>query len=240
MTKHQVVSREEWIAARQDLRELEREHARSGNALRQQRLELPWTRVEREYLFDTAGGRQTLAELFDGRGQLIVQHFMLGPGWNEGCSGCSFLADHMPGALVHLENHDVSFVAVSRAPLDEIQRFQRRMGWPFRWVSSYGSSFNTDFHVSFTEPDIAAGKSFSYNYAPISPESDLELPGLSSFFKDKDGTIYHTYSTYARGGDQLLNAYNYLDLTPKGRNEVEIMDWMKLHDQYEVAEPALP
>jgi len=240
MTKHQVVSREEWIAARKDLRELEREHARNGAALRQQRQELPWTRVEREYLFDTPGGRQTLAELFDGRNQLIVQHFMLGPGWDEGCSGCSFLADHMPGALAHLENHDVSFVAVSRAPLDEIQRFQRRMGWPFRWVSSYGSSFNTDFHVSFTEPDIAAGKAFFYNYAPISPESDLELPGLSSFFKDDDGTIYHTYSTYARGGDQLLNAYNYLDLTPKGRNEAEIMDWMKLHDQYEVAEPALP
>lgn len=240
MTEHKVVSRDEWIAARKELLQQEEAHTRAYDALRKERQNLPWVRVGKEYLFDTPHGRQTLTELFAGRSQLIVQHFMLGPGWEAGCDGCSFLADHMAGALPHIENHDVKFVAVSRAPLAEIQRFQRRMGWPFTWVSSFGSSFNSDYNVSVTQQDIDAGKTFSYNFAePIQPENEMEMPGLSAFFKDETGVIYHTYSTYGRGGDRLITAYNYLDLTPRGRNETTIMDWMRLHDSYDAAEVAL-
>ena len=240
MTEHKVVARDEWIAARKELLAQEKAHTRAYDALRKERQNLPWVRVEKEYLFDSSQGRQTLADLFAGRSQLIVQHFMLGPGWEAGCDGCAFLADHMLGALAHIENHDVKFVAVSRAPLTEIQRFQNRMGWPFDWVSSYGSNFNSDYNVSVTQQDIDAGKTFSYNYAdPFLPDNEIELPGLSAFYKDESGVIYHTYSTYGRGGDRLITAYNYLDLTPKGRNEESIMNWMRLHDSYDVPEPVL-
>lgn len=240
MTEHRVVSREEWIEARRGLQALEAAYLREAERVRRQRMELPWVPVRKEYLFDTPGGRKTLADLFDGRSQLIVHHLMLAPGWEQACDGCSFLADHVPGALPHLRGHDVNFVAVSRAPLAEIEVFKQRMDWPFTWVSSYGSSFNSDYHVSYTQQDIDAGKPFSYNYPdePVYPDEEIELHGLSSFYRDDSGTVYHTYSTYARGGEILINAYNYLDITPKGRNEDQIMGWMKLHDTYEVPEPA--
>ena len=239
MNAPNIVSREEWIAARNELAELEEAYSSAYHDMVRQRQELPWVRVSKEYLFDTPDGRQTLADLFDGRSQLIVQHFMLGPGWEQGCDGCSFMADHVPGTLPHLNSHDVTYVLVSRAPLAEIRRFQDRMGWPMTWVSSYGSEFNSDFNASYTQADIDAGKPLIYNYVessdPVSEE--MEIHGLSSFYRDSDGTVYHCYSTYARGGDQMINAHNYLDLTPKGRNEQSTMDWMRLHDSYEVAEP---
>ena len=229
---HAVVSREQWLAARKALLAQEKELTRQRDTVSRQRRDLPWVRVEENYVFEGAQGKQTLADLFAGRSQLIVYHFMLGPGWKEGCDGCSFLADHIDGALPHLEHHDVSLVVISRAPLREIETFKTRMGWRFPWVSSFGSDFNLDLHVSFTRESMASGAVF-YNYRRRESQTEGEAPGISVFFKDAGGVIYHTYSTYARGGDLLLGAYNYLDLTPKGRNEASPMDWVKLHDRYE-------
>jgi predicted dithiol-disulfide oxidoreductase (DUF899 family) len=231
MEPHRIVSREEWLAARQTLLSKERELTRLHDRLRAERRALPWVRVEKAYRFDTPAGKKTLAELFDGRSQLAVYHFMLAPGSDHICDGCAFLADHIDAARMHFEHADLSFAAVSRAPLAQIEAVKRRMGWRFRWLSSYGSDFNHDFGVSFTEAEIAAGAT-GYNYG-TTPYAAADLPGTSVFARDEAGNVYHTYSTYARGGELLLGAFNWLDLTPKGRNETSIMNWVRLHDEYE-------
>ncbi len=232
-----VVSRAEWLAARRALLAKEKEAVRLRDELNAQRLALPWVRVEKPYALDTAGGRRTLAELFAGRSQLIVYHFMLGPGWAAGCPGCSFLADHLDGALAHLEHHDVTLTAVSRAPLAEIEAYKARMGWRFPWVSSHGSDFNYDYHVSFTPEELADGKVF-YNFAEIdAAQAAPELPGLSAFYRDEAGDVFHTYSSYARGPEELIGTLMILDRAPKGRNETTIMDFVRRHDEYAAAEP---
>jgi predicted dithiol-disulfide oxidoreductase (DUF899 family) len=231
--QHQIVSRDEWLAARRRHLQREKELTRLRDQLSAERRELPWARVEKPYLFDTPEGKQTLADLFDGRSQLIVYHFMFGPGWEEGCRSCSFLADHFDGMMSHLNARDVSMVVVSRAPLAELQAFKARMGWRFRWVSSYGSDFNADHHVSFTTDEMARGK-VEYNYEMTEFPSE-EAPGISAFYKDGDGTVFHTYSAYARGLDMLVGAYNVLDLAPKGRDEAGLpwtMAWVRHHDRY--------
>ena len=232
--QHQIVSRDQWIAAREQLLIEEKQLTRMRDQLNARRRELPWVKVEKSYVFDGPKGRETLPELFDGRSQLVVRHFMLGPGWGEGCVGCSFGADHLDGALVHLEHHDVTVVVVSRAPLAEIEAFRRRMGWRFKWVSSNDSDFNYDYHVSFTPDDIAAGRAY-YNYQATDRVID-EMPGTSVFHKLAEGDVVHTYSAYARGNELLLSTYNILDLTPKGRNENgpghNLTDWVRLHDRY--------
>jgi len=231
---HKVVSHEDWVEARKDLLAKEKEFTRLRDALSRARRELPWERVDKAYTFDGPGGKETLAELFEGRSQLIVYHFMLGPGWEEGCKACSFLADHFNPAIVHLGHRDVTMIAVSRAPLPEIDAFKQRMGWTFKWVSSFESEFNGDYHVSFSEEALQEG-SIYYNYTMMEfPVT--EAPGLSVFLKDGDGEIFHTYSCYARGLDPLITAYNYLDLVPKGRDEADLsfsMEWVRLHDSYE-------
>ena len=229
MTKHPVVSRKEWLDARKRHLEHEKEMTRMRDRLAEERRSLPWVKVEKTYVFDTPDGRKTLSDLFDNRSQLIIHHFMFHPDWDAGCKTCSFDADHAEGALVHLENHDVSYVHVSRAPLEKIEAYKKRMGWTARWVSSFGSDFNYDYHVSFTLEELARGKVF-YNYRL--QEGIEEVPGLSVFFKDEDGAVYHTYSSYARGNEEVLGAYMYLDITPKGRNETQIMDWIRRHDEY--------
>lgn len=234
-TTHRIVTRAEWLAARQELLQKEKELTRRRDELAAQRRAMPWVRIDKSYVFDTAHGSKTLADLFGGRSQLIVKHFMLSPGWGEGCVGCSFEADHAEAALVHLQNHDVSYVAVARAPLAEIEAFQRRMGWRFPWVSAHGTDFNFDFHVSFTKAQIAAGKVY-YNYRedPIPVE---ELSGHSVFCRDSDGSVCHTYSTFGRGAEELLGTYMFLDMTPKGRNEHgrgNLTDWVRHHDRYDV------
>jgi predicted dithiol-disulfide oxidoreductase (DUF899 family) len=232
---HKIVSRAEWLEARKAHLLNEKELTRLRDRLSAERRKLPWARVEKEYVFETTEGKKTLAQLFDGRSQLIVHHFMLGPGWEAGCVGCSFSADHIEGALVHLEHHDVSLVTVSRAPLAEIEAYRKRMGWRVKWVSSNGSDFNYDYHVSFRPEDIANGKVY-YNYDVRDHQSE-ELSGLSIFLKDENGDIYHTYSTYARGYEMVDSAYMLLDMTPKGRNETgphyNLVDWVRRHDEYE-------
>jgi len=234
MNPPKIVSQAEWLAARRQLLEHEKQLTRARDALNAERRSLPCVRVEKEYIFDTPHGERSLADLFDGRSQLVVQHFMFGPGWKEGCVGCSFKADHVDGALPHLEAHDVSFVSVSRAPLADIEAFRRRMGWRFRWVSSFESDFNFDFHVSFTPEEMATGKVF-YNYQTQAWGSE-EAPGDSVFSRDETGAVFHTYSTFGRGDEMLDGAYMYLDLTPKGRNETgpnfNLMDWVRHHDRY--------
>jgi predicted dithiol-disulfide oxidoreductase (DUF899 family) len=231
---HPVVSREEWLAARKALLLEEKELTRMRDRLNAARRALPWVKVAKDYLFEGPEGRETLSDLFAGRSQLIVKHFMFGPGWSEGCVGCSFESDHAEAALVHLEHHDVSYVAVSRAPSAEIEPFRKRMGWHFKWVSSYGSDFNYDFHVSFTADEMARGEA-SYNYERQQVASD-EMSGKSVFYKDETGAIFHTYSSYARGGELFLGTYHYLDITPKGRNETgrgNLTDWVRHHDRYD-------
>lgn len=232
--KHpRIVSEAEWTVARKDLLNREKEFTRLRDELSRHRRELPWVKVEEDYVFDGPDGQETLADLFDGRSQLVVYHFMLGPGWGDGCKSCSYLADHFDGANWHLPHRDVTFVVVSRAPLSEIKPYQKRMGWKFKWLSSYGNDFNFDYHVSFNEEEEKKNK-VEYNYAKGEFVSD-ELPGLSVFFKDEAGDVYHTYSTYARGLDMLVGAYQILDLTPKGRDEdpESTMDWVRRHDEYE-------
>ena len=228
-----VVSKDEWLVARKDLLVREKQLTRLRDEVSRHRRELPWVKVEKRYTFRGPDGEKTLADLFEGRSQLIVYHFMLGPGWEEGCKSCSYLADHFDGANLHLPHRDVTFAAISRAPFPEIERFQKRMGWRFRWLSSYGNDFNFDYHVSFTKEDEAKGRSF-YNYEMAEFIND-ELPGLSVFAKDEGGDIFHTYSTYARGLDILIGAYNFLDLVPKGRDEDSdsTMSWVRHHDRYE-------
>jgi len=233
MPSHKIVSREKWLEARKAHLAKEKEFTRLRDELSRQRRELPWVKVEKNYVFDGPKGKETLADLFDGRGQLIVYHFMLGPGWKEGCKSCSFVSDHIDGAVVHLAQRDVTLLAISRAPLPEIEAFKKRMGWRFKWVSSYGNDFNFDYHVSFTKDEMAKGKVY-YNYEMQEFGSE-EGPGVSVFYKDGAGDIFHTYSSYARGLDMLVGAYNYLDLVPKGRDEDALsftMAWVRHHDKY--------
>ncbi len=240
MPDHEVVSRGEWLEARKALLAKEKALTRQRDSLSAERRALPWVRVEKEYFFDAPGGRETLSDLFDGRSQLIVQHFMFGPGWSEGCVGCSFQADHIDGATVHLEHRDVTLVVVSRAPLPELQAFRKRMSWRFKWVSSYGSDFNYDYHVSFTREELAKGKVL-YNYELRELQSE-DLPGVSVFCRNPAGEVFHTYSSYARGNELLLGTYNYLDLVPKGRDEAGLsppMAWLRHHDRYATDHPAV-
>ncbi|WP_165070838.1 DUF899 domain-containing protein [Paludisphaera rhizosphaerae] len=234
MPDHAVVSRSEWLKARKDLLEKEKKLTRMRDELSRERQALPWVKVETPYVFDGPDGRETLADLFAGRSQLVVHHFMFSPEWEEGCIGCSFHADHDEGALVHLANHDVSFVRVSRAPLAKIQAFNRRMGWTPKWVSSFGGDFNRDFQVSFTKDELAGGE-VVYNYQPTKGALE-ELPGVSVFFKDEAGDVFHTYSCFGRGDEGAVTTYFYLDITPKGRNETgphgNLMDWVRHHDRY--------
>jgi predicted dithiol-disulfide oxidoreductase (DUF899 family) len=229
-----VVSRGEWLAARKELLVKEKQLTRQRDEIDRQRRELPWVKVEKDYRFEGPNGQRSLADLFQDRSQLIVSHFMFGPGWKEGCVGCSFRSDHVDGALVHLEHHDVSFVTVSRAPLAEIEAFQKRMGWRFLWLSSFGSEFNYDFQVSFTKEEIATGR-ITYNYE-VRDFVIEEASGLSVFYKSAAGEIFHTYSTYGRGDEVVDTTYMYLDLTPKGRDENgphhNLGDWVRHHDRY--------
>ena len=230
---HDIVSQEEWLAARKALLAMEKEETRLRDKVRAERLALPWVRVEKDYTFDTPDGRKTLAELFDGRSQLIVYHFMYGPDWDAGCPGCSFMGDHIDGMLPHLNNHDVTMVAVSRAPFEKLEAYRKRMGWKFPWVSSFGSDFNFDYHVSFTREELARG-TVMYNFRETdAADAHDELPGLSAFFKDEDGTVYHTYSDYARGGEEALGTLMILDRAPKGRNETGTLSFVKRKDEYE-------
>ena len=235
MEPHKIVSPEEWLVARKALLVKEKELTRAREALARQRRELPWVKIEKPYLFDGPNGKETLGDLFGGRSQLIIKHFMFGPGWKEGCVGCSFEVDHIVGALVHLEHHDVSYVAVSRAPFAEIEAFRRRMGWPIRWVSSAGSDFNLDFHVSF-DKDAIATRDVYYNY-DLRRVGIEELSGRSVFYRNAAGEVFHTYSSYGRGGEEQLGSYACLDITPKGRNETgpyhTLADWVRHHDRYE-------
>lgn len=231
---HPVVSTEKYLEARLALLAKEKEFTRQRDELSRQRRELPWTKVEKSYVFDTPNGKQTLAELFASQTQLLIYHFMLGPGWEEGCKCCSYFADHMDATLIHLRHRDLTLLAVSRAPLREIERFKKRMGWSFNWVSSYNTDFNYDFHVSFTRDELEGGNTY-YNYtrAPFPSE---EAPGLSAFYKDESGDVFHAYSTYARGLDIFVGAYNFLDHAPKGRDEGDLaftMSWVRHHDRYE-------
>jgi predicted dithiol-disulfide oxidoreductase (DUF899 family) len=231
--QHKVVSRDEWLAARKAHLAKEKALTKARDELSAERRALPWVKVEKNYVFDTPSGKKTLGDLFGGRSQLIVYHFMLGPNWGEGCPSCSYLADHFDGAALHLAHRDVTLTVVSRAPLAEIEAYKKRMGWRFPWVSSHGNDFNYDFHVSF-RPEQAEGEVY-YNYEMRDFESD-EMPGLSVFIKDASGAIFHTYSAYARGLDRLVGTYNFLDLVPKGRDEAELpwtMAWVRRHDEYE-------
>jgi predicted dithiol-disulfide oxidoreductase (DUF899 family) len=230
-----VVSRDEWVAARQALLVREKALTRARDEVSALRRQLPWVRVDKPYVFDTLEGPKTLGDLFAGRSQLIVYHFMFGPGWREGCVGCSLLSDHLDGPLRHLQHRDVAFTAISRAPLAEIEPFRLRMGWKFRWVSSNGSDFNYDFHVSFTPEQLASGRVY-YNFqdAPTNGTSE-EASGTSVFYRDESGEVFHTYSSYGRGGEGHLGVYHLLDLTPHGRDEHvrgNLTDWVRHHDRY--------
>jgi predicted dithiol-disulfide oxidoreductase (DUF899 family) len=234
--QHAIVPQDEWLAARKTLLAKEKEFTKARDALSAARRDLPWVKVDNDYAFDTPQGRKTLSDLFGGKSQLVVYHFMLGPGWVQGCPSCSYLADHFDGMTTHLAQRDVTFMAVSRAPLSEIDAYKKRMGWRFPWASSFGSDFNRDFGVTFSK-DEAAAKALAYNYGTVPVNSD-ELPGLSAFYKNERGEVFHTYSTYARGLDILVGTYNVLDMAPKGRDEDSLpwtMAWVRRHDEYETA-----
>ena len=231
---HPVVPGDRWVAERKALLAREKELMRLHDQVARERRGLPWERVEKDYTFDTSEGRRSLADLFEGRRQLLVQHFMFGPGWEQGCPSCSFMADHTDGMNVHLAHRDITFVAIARAPLADIQRFRSRMGWKFNWVSSHGSDFNRDFHVSFTLEERAHGEVY-YNYGMTAFPAE-EAPGVSVFYKNDAGEIFHTYSTFGRGVEVMMGAYYMMDLTPKGRDEEDVpykMQWVRHHDRYE-------
>ena len=228
---HDVVSKSEWIQARKQLLAKEKELTHLRDRLSEKRRELPWVRVDEAYTFDGPNGQETLAQLFEGRSQLVVYHFMFAPEWEEGCKSCSFWADNFNGIVEHLKHRDVTMIAVSRAPLAKLSAYAKRLGWSFKWVSSGANTFNYDYHVSFTPEEIATGE-VEYNYGTQEPDG-TDQPGISVFFKDPDGSIFHTYSTYARGIDMMNTAYHYLDLVPKGRDEQgAIMSWLRRRDQY--------
>ncbi len=240
---HPVVSAERWLAERKTLLAHEKELMRLRDQIARERRALPWTRVEKAYSFDAPEGRRALAELFEGRRQLLVQHFMFGPQWEQGCPSCSYMADHTDGMNMHLAHRDITLVAISRAPLAEIEGFRQRMGWQFKWVSSHGSDFNHDFGVSFTPEDRAKGKGEVYYNYSMQPFPAEEAPGVSVFYKDDAGEVFHTYSTYGRGVEVMMGAYNLMDLTPKGRDEGELahkMAWVRHHDRYEPAAGTKP
>jgi predicted dithiol-disulfide oxidoreductase (DUF899 family) len=244
ISEHSIVSQEKWLQLRKELLSKEKELTRLRDRLNAERRGLPWVRVEKNYVFDAPGGKVSLKELFAGRSQLVIYHFMFGPDWNEGCPSCSFVSDHIDGALPHLAARDATMVMVSRAPLAKIEAFKKRMGWRFTWVSSYGSDFNPDFRVSFTKDEMAQGK-VNYNYAMQEFPSE-EAPGISVFYKDAGGDVFHTYSSYGRGLEQLVGTYMILDLVPKGRDEDKLgftMEWVRHHDRYgtdEFADPTKP
>ena len=233
-TEHPVVSREQWRAARIALLAREKQLTRLQDEIARERRALPWVRVDKDYVFDTPEGPRTLGELFDGRSQLLVQHFMFAPGWEQGCKSCSFMADHNDGANLHLAQRDVTLVAISRAPLADIERFRRRMGWKFRWVSSNGTDFNHDFGVNFTPGEMASGQ-VDYNYQRQRFPHE-EAPGISVFFRNQAGEVFHTYSRFGRGVEVMMHTYPLLELTPKGRDEDALdypMAWVRHHDRYE-------
>ncbi|HEV8674731.1 MAG TPA: thioredoxin family protein [Methylomirabilota bacterium] len=232
LKNHPVVSHKEWLAARTAFLAKEKEFTRLREDLGRQRRELPWEKVEKTYRFDGSAGQETLAELFQQRSQLVVYHFMFSPEWDEGCPHCSFWADHYDGMGVHLNQRDVTFVVVSRAPLAKIESFKKRMGWRFKWVSAFQTDFNHDYQASFTPEDIESGSVF-YNYQRV----DMDIPdreGISVFYQDRSGAVFHTYSTYARGIDMVNTTYQFLDLVPKGRDETpaDPQDWVRHHDRY--------
>jgi predicted dithiol-disulfide oxidoreductase (DUF899 family) len=232
-SNHSVVTPAQWLAARTELLAEEKNLTRQMDALTAKRRALPWVKIDKDYRFEGPGGRVSLADLFAGRSQLVIQHFMLAPGWEEGCPSCSYMADHTDGMLPHLGARDVTMMAVSRAPLAEIEAFKKRMGWHFDWVSSYGSDFNYDFHVAFTEEEMAKGK-VNYNYK-MQPFGSTDAPGISVFHKDADGNVFHTYSVYGRGVELMMGTYRILDLVPKGRDEDGLehtMSWVQYHDSY--------
>ena len=228
-----IATRDQWLTKRKALLARERELTHLRDQIAAERRKLPWVRVEKDYVFATPQGPRKLADLFEGRGQLVVQHFMLGPGWEEGCPSCSYMADHTDPMTPHLAQRDITFVAISRAPLAEIERFKQRMGWRFTWVSSHGTDFNFDYQVSF-KPEEKKRNEVTYNFAKQPWEWD-ELPGISVFVKDVSGAVFHTYSTYRRGVEAMMGTYSLIDLTPKGRDEEEVggMGWVLHHDKYE-------
>jgi len=230
-----VVSQKEWLAARKKLLAKEKKFSKLRDALNHERRKLPWVKIEKEYVFDGPNGKVTLADLFCGRRQLLIYHFMFGPGWKEGCPHCSFWADHFDSVNIHIGQRDTAFAVVSRAPWSEIEPFKRRMGWRFKWVSSFNADFNFDFNVSFTPEQQKSGKAI-YNYAPLDMDVD-EREGVSAFYRDKNGDVYHTYSSYERGIDLMNTTYNFLDLTAKGRDENPdaTQDWVRYHDEYKGA-----
>ena len=235
---HEVVSKKEWLHAHGDFLAREKELTRLSDELSRRRRALPWTRVEKEYVFEGPQGKVNLADLFDGRSQLATYHFMFGPEWVEGCPGCSYVTDHMDGAIEHLRARDVTLVLVSRAPLEKLSAFQKRMGWHIPWYSSGGGAFNRDFGVSFTRAEVASGAK-SYNFGTTAPDGE-ENPGLSFFCKDPSGAVLHTYSTFGRGLEALLGTYALLDRAAKGRDEAGLpspMAWVRHHDKYA---PTLP
>jgi predicted dithiol-disulfide oxidoreductase (DUF899 family) len=239
MLQNKIATHNEWLAARTELLAKEKEFTRLRDELSRRRSELPWVKVEKQYVFDGPDGKQTLADLFDGRSQLVVYHFMFGPEWQEGCPSCSFGADNFDGAFLHLAQRDVTALAISRARLPQIEAFKKRMGWRFKWVSSFENDFNFDYHVSFTKEEKAKGKIY-YNYGLNEFPAD-EAPGVSVFYKNDAGEIFHTYSSYGRGLELLLTAYYFLDITPKGRDEEGLpfpMAWVRHHDRYGANAPA--
>jgi predicted dithiol-disulfide oxidoreductase (DUF899 family) len=230
--EHQVVSPAEWLKARKELLAEEKKFTRLRDQLAQKRRGLPWVRVEKDYVFDGPGGKEKLSDLFGGRSQLMVYHFMFGPDWKEGCPSCSLLADNFDGSVVHLAQRDVTFIAASRAPLGKIDEFKKRMGWGFKWVSSEGNDFNADYQVSANKANSEQEKYYNYGTGGFPSE---ERPGLSSFYKDRSGQVFHTYSTYARGLEDIMGIYAILDRAPKGRSEEGLphgMAWVRHHDKY--------
>jgi len=233
MANKNAVTREEWLVARKEHLAKEKEFTRLRDELSKQRRDLPWVKVDKEYFFEGVSGKESLAGLFAGRSQLLVYHFMFGPDWDEGCPSCSFWADNYNGINIHLQHRDVTLIAVSRAPSEKLQAYRERMGWDFKWVSSFGNNFNYDYQASFSVEEMEKGEMF-YNFNVGSFPAD-ESPGISVFYQDSQGEVFHSYSCYARGLDMLNGAYHYMDLLPKGRDEDELeftMAWLRRHDQY--------
>lgn len=232
MNDHQIVSREKWLKARLELLKKEKEHTRARDKLTHERQKMPWVKVEKKYEFDGSNGKESLEDLFGNKSQLIVYHFMFDPDWEEGCKSCSFIADHYNPSVIHIANRDVSMVTISKAPLEKLEAFKKRMGWDFKWLSSFDSDFNHDFHVSFTEEELKGDVFYNYNKQSF-PEK--EAPGISAFAKN-NGEIFHTYSAYGRGLENFMGAYHLLDIIPKGRDEDKLswtMEWLRHHDRYE-------
>jgi len=237
MIDRKVVPHEEWVAARKELLKKEKDFSRMRDELTRLRQGLPWEKVEKEYVFDEPGGKVSLSDLFEGRSQLIIYHFMFDPQWDEGCKSCSFIADHYNPSIIHLKHRDVTLLTVSRAPLSKLEAFKKRMGWTFKWVSSLGNDFNWDYHVSFTPEQMKKGE-MEYNYRAGKEFPVSEAPGVSVFYKDENGPVFHTYSSFARGLENFIGAYNWLDIVPKGRDEAGSsygMQWLRHHDRYEDA-----